>query len=178
MEAELNLKMKLDADGFIPLPDGKKSNMMFVDEGELFDIMMQRFRTRKWYIFFFPLSGFERVTMAVENKFYTPGTDRNKGYEIVSMMNKNTTLVMCYKPFMPSAQLTDLLIELGSLHKNNPSFHNIDPTAEKDIPMINIPEDKDVAFVGVEDEPATYAMLRITLFQDFLDYCVKQATGT
>ena len=93
-------------------------------------------------------------------------------------MNKNTTLVMCYKPFMPSAQLTDLLIELGSLHKNNPSFHNIDPTAEKDIPMINIPEDKDVAFVGVEDEPATYAMLRITLFQDFLDYCVKQATGT
>ena len=85
MEAELNLKMKLDADGFIPLPDGKKSNMMFVDEGELFDIMMQRFRTRKWYIFFFPLSGFERVTMAVENKFYTPGTDRNKGYEIVSM---------------------------------------------------------------------------------------------
>lgn len=165
--------MKLDSNGFVILADGRKSGMAMVDLGGLLDLMWRRFNTEKWYIIFFPLDGFYPIYSKIEEEFYTPSTDRNKGYEILPLLDRNTTIVMCYKEWMTPKQLGDLMRKIGDANKNEPFI-----PMNQDLPSLEIPEGKDVAFITVKNESPMSWNMRLDFFREFNDYCKKQQTGT
>lgn len=149
--------MYLDKDGFI---NGGQSGMLMLDEGEMLDLLYKRFKTEKWWMFFFPLSGLNSIYSKIENEYYTPGSERNKGFECPMLFDRNTVVVMCYKEWMSPAQLKHTMEEFGG---NSP---------------FPVDGQRDIGFIELEGENPAARGMRMQLYFDLHDYCVKQETGT
>lgn len=148
--------IELDGNGFFAGTPG----IAIANYGDVVDLMYKRYKTEKWFIMWFPWSGLDDIYAKIEETFYKPGTHKNAGFEIAPLHDKSCILIFCYKPWMSSKQLTDLVngLELA--------------------PHFTIPEGKDLIFMELKDEFILARGVRMSTFVDFNDYVTKQETGT
>ena len=163
--------LSLDSNGFIKVASNGYGLAM-VDPGEMIDLIYQRLKTEKWYIMFFPINGFDPIYSAIEETFYKPKSGKNKGFEIVTMFDRNTILIMCYKEWMSSKELTALILKVGSAHKNMP-FSNM----KDGKPLMEIEDGKDIMFVQAMNESKSSIEPRLGLWAEVQDYFLKQVHG-
>ena len=152
---------RLDEEGFIvnaEADDKLKSGIATTDEGGVIDIIYRKAKTRKWYILFFPFLDFSDVIIKIEHTYYPPKSDKNRGFEMSIMLDKQTVLVMCYKQYMTPAQLQEIFAG-SSDHK------------------VPLNPDQDIAFLRMRGEDARTTALRWAFFQEFMDYSTKQERG-
>lgn len=148
--------IEMNAEGFVI----NQSEFEPTSLGEVIDTLYRKLRTGKWMIMFFPLIGLHHVYATIEKTFFSPGTPKNAGFEMVPDLDDHTVIVMTYIPWMSQKQLADLMNSL---------------TLEKSFP---IEEDAVVMFFAVKDEPVQATIKRKDLFVHFRDYTNKQFTGT
>ena len=148
--------INIDREGFFVGPPG----LALATYGDVVDLMYKRYKTEKWYIMWFPWHGLDGIYRDIEEKFYKPGSNKNKGFEIAPMPDKSLILVFCYKNWMSHQQLTKLVNDLELA------------------PFFKIPEGKDLIFMELKDEPIIIRGARMSTFVDFNDYVTKQETGT
>jgi len=116
--------------------------MGMLEEGGIFDMIWNKFKTGRWFIILVPSSiDGMRVPNQIEMKFYPPKTHKNAGFEITFDYEHHTTLLFCHKKYMSYEQLEDLL-------------------AENFKPKINIPRNTDVISLKAFNHSETWYWIR------------------
>jgi hypothetical protein len=152
----------LDKEGFIAI---NPSGFSPITEGDAYEILYQKCKSRKWWVFFFPLSASPAVYKEIEETFYKPSSNKNKGFELLPMWDIDTVIVMCYKQWMNADQLTN------TVQKYMPT----QPTTMRENRPSKIGDDRDIAFIQ-GGNPLTERM-RLKFFMSVADYCGKQERG-
>lgn len=142
----------LDNNGFYK---NTKQTIDLVDDEGLYDLMSQKFKTEKWYILFFPMHGFDFLLKEMEDRFYNPKSDRNKGFELSVLFDRNTILVMAYKEWMNPITFKALLDEVMEY---------------KDEAFNEIPKDKDIVMFRYKGETQAEFNPRWNIFNGFNRY--------
>lgn len=145
-----------DSLGFTNNPKNQMFSM--ITEGEAYQIIYEKAKTEKWWMLFFPYSGLSEVYAEIENKFYTPKSGRNRGFELLPMLNMNCMMVMCYKDWMSKEQFSKLMMK----YFGNP---------------FDIPEGKDIAFCTYKGESEFGQKIRMNFFMSIHDFYLKQEKG-
>lgn len=74
-----------------------ESGSMILDRDDLFELIDQRMEDRSWWVIITDLE-MTKLIQTIENKFYKPGTDRNRDFELV--INKTTPVIFARKSRM------------------------------------------------------------------------------